>query len=117
MLRHDFRRTAVRNMVNLGVPERVAVTVTHPKTRAVFDRNHIVSPGDLQAVGRRLAESDHNGNSRLSLLSDNVRLTGQPKCPPRGPDTEDRRSHRRFRARSCPGSGGAGVVAASRSRM
>jgi len=50
-LRHDFRRT---DMVNAGVPERMAIVTGH-RTRAVFDRYHIVSPGDLQDIARRLA--------------------------------------------------------------
>jgi integrase len=56
LLFHDFRRSAVRNMIRRGVPQKTARTISGHKTDAVFSRYNIVSDADIRDAARKIEE-------------------------------------------------------------
>jgi len=74
-LTHDFRRTTARNKVNSAVSERAAMKATGHRSRSILDRYHIVSPGDLQDVARKLPSTFQgtSGGQTVSAVDATVR--------------------------------------------
>ncbi len=54
LLVHDLRRSAVRRMIQRGIPQHVAMLISGHRTVSVFQRYAIVDAIDLRDAARKL---------------------------------------------------------------
>lgn len=65
VLLHDFRRSAIRNMIRAGVSEKTAMRISGHQDRSVFDRYDIGSDADLAEAAKKI-ENQRNGRKLVT---------------------------------------------------
>jgi integrase len=69
---HDMRRSAVRNMVESGVSEKVAMELSGHLTRTIFENYHIVSTGDLVKAVEKVSAALKNMEKPKDKAQDGI---------------------------------------------
>lgn len=65
---HDYRRSAIRNVENSGVPRSSAMQVSGRKTESVYRRYAIRNPEDLKEATRRIEEQKAKAKNALEAM-------------------------------------------------
>jgi integrase len=76
---HDLRRSAIKNLMKVGVNEKVAMKISGHKTRDVFDRYHIVDTEDVVDAMRRVQTVTPATNSLMSNGEKIVKMLPSPR--------------------------------------
>jgi hypothetical protein len=70
---HDLRRSAVRNMIRRGVPQKTVRQISGHKTDSVFSRYNIISENDIADASRKVEEGAKaalKGSIHSSLIAE-----------------------------------------------